>query len=257
MFDVALQLGRPCGRFYSVCRNRTIVARLVARLGELHREGCWIGPGQSLDWTSGPNARYPKRGGLVNDFGAECRNSKEVMQVQSDKGLVESDRAAASCNGSAPAGGSANGSDRLGDTVVEVALAALYRRIDGRVELLVARRPDHAVRGGLWEFPGGKLESGEAPRCAAVRELAEEVGITADAFIEEPSVLAVVEHSDPELTRERSIRLHAFMVEVKPEAVACSTSGGELRWIEVAQLAQLEWPKANAGINARLCELLA
>jgi len=46
---------------------------------------------------------------------------------------------------------------------------------DGRV--LVARRPTGVHLGGLWEFPGGRLEAGESPRQALARELQEEVGI--------------------------------------------------------------------------------
>nr|WP_296701618.1 Nudix family hydrolase [Thiocapsa sp. UBA6158] len=45
----------------------------------------------------------------------------------------------------------------------------------GRV--LVTKRPDHVHQGGLWEFPGGKLEPGESPECGLARELAEELGV--------------------------------------------------------------------------------
>ncbi len=47
---------------------------------------------------------------------------------------------------------------------------------DGRV--LIAQRPEGKAMAGLWEFPGGKIETGESPECALVRELAEELGIT-------------------------------------------------------------------------------
>jgi 8-oxo-dGTP diphosphatase len=50
---------------------------------------------------------------------------------------------------------------------------------DGRV--LVAKRPDHVHQGGLWEFPGGKLEAGESPEQGLARELDEEVGIQIQA----------------------------------------------------------------------------
>ena len=48
---------------------------------------------------------------------------------------------------------------------------------DAGGEILVARRSDHAHQGGLWEFPGGKLEAGEDIRSGLARELAEEIGI--------------------------------------------------------------------------------
>ena len=47
---------------------------------------------------------------------------------------------------------------------------------DGRV--LIAQRPDGKSMAGLWEFPGGKIEAGERPEQALIRELAEELGIT-------------------------------------------------------------------------------
>jgi 8-oxo-dGTP diphosphatase len=57
---------------------------------------------------------------------------------------------------------------------VHVAAAAIEDR-DGRI--LLAKRPDHVHQGGLWEFPGGKLETGETPAEGLARELAEELGI--------------------------------------------------------------------------------
>ncbi|WP_310498054.1 8-oxo-dGTP diphosphatase MutT [Sandarakinorhabdus sp.] len=63
--------------------------------------------------------------------------------------------------------------------LVTVVAAALVGG-DGRV--LLAQRPPGKSLAGLWEFPGGKLEPGETPEAALVRELAEELGITAPAL---------------------------------------------------------------------------
>lgn len=60
-------------------------------------------------------------------------------------------------------------------TVIPVVAAALIRE-DGRV--LMQRRAAGGAHGGLWEFPGGKVDPGESPETALVRELAEELGIT-------------------------------------------------------------------------------
>lgn len=59
--------------------------------------------------------------------------------------------------------------------VVAVAL------VDGSGTVLMQQRHFDAVHGGLWEFPGGKVEPGETPEDAVVRELAEELGIVIDA----------------------------------------------------------------------------
>lgn len=140
---------------------------------------------------------------------------------------------------------------------VDVALAALYRRGEGgRIELLVARRHADAVRGGLWEFPGGKIEPGEAASAAALREVEEEVGIPRDAFVGDPRPLMVVEHSDPEVVREKSVRLHAFVAEIKPSAMPQALGASEVRWVGVDELGSFAWPKANAPINAAIAELL-
>lgn len=63
--------------------------------------------------------------------------------------------------------------------VVEVA-AAVMLRADG-TEFLLAQRPEGKVYAGYWEFPGGKVEPGESVRAALIRELQEELGITATA----------------------------------------------------------------------------
>ncbi len=49
---------------------------------------------------------------------------------------------------------------------------------DGEGRLLLHRRPVGKAHAGLWEFPGGKVETNETPRCALVREIAEELGLT-------------------------------------------------------------------------------
>ena len=56
--------------------------------------------------------------------------------------------------------------------MIDVAVGVVYR---GDAEILIARRPQDVEQGGLWEFPGGKVESGESPRDALTREIAEEI----------------------------------------------------------------------------------
>ncbi len=54
-------------------------------------------------------------------------------------------------------------------------VAGVLLDVDGRV--LIAKRPAHKRHGGLWEFPGGKVEAGETPQAALARELFEELGV--------------------------------------------------------------------------------
>ena len=68
----------------------------------------------------------------------------------------------------------ANNKDRF-FKYMKLVVACSLIDIDGRI--LLAKRPDNAQMGGLWEFPGGKIEADETPETALVRELKEELGI--------------------------------------------------------------------------------
>ena len=72
-------------------------------------------------------------------------------------------------------------------TWILVVAAALFHP-DGRV--LMHRRPSGKQHGGLWEFPGGKVEKGEFPPCSLAREIDEELGIALDPQALEPSGFA-------------------------------------------------------------------
>lgn len=74
-----------------------------------------------------------------------------------------------------------------------VAAAAL---IDASGRVLITQRPHHKQLGGLWEFPGGKVEPGEAPEAALVRELKEELALTVETNALEP--FAFASHAYPE-----------------------------------------------------------
>ena len=108
---------------------------------------------------------------------------------------------------------------------------------DGGV--LVARRAAGEHLPGTWEFPGGKIESGEEPADAARRELREETGLDAGRL--EP--LVVVGHD----YAERSVLLHAFLAtDAKGEPLA--DRGREWAWVAPADLEALGMPEANSRI---------
>lgn len=115
--------------------------------------------------------------------------------------------------------------------------AAVIRGADGRI--LLAKRADHLHQGGLWEFPGGKLEAGETPRQALDRELKEELGIE----VTSARPLLEVRHHYP----EHSVLLHVFEVSAfngQPHGA----EGQPLAWVTPAQLVDYEFPAANGPI---------
>ncbi len=125
---------------------------------------------------------------------------------------------------------------------VEVAIALVWK--DGR--LLLSRRPDDAHLGGLWEFPGGKLEAGESPERAAEREVLEELGVICSAR----SRRAPIEHD----YIDRSVVLHPVDCEyVSGEPRALQVT--ELAWALPSELGQYAFPEANAELVAELARL--
>jgi 8-oxo-dGTP diphosphatase len=118
---------------------------------------------------------------------------------------------------------------------LDVAIAVVLR--EGRV--LVARRPSESHLGGLFEFPGGKIERDESPEAAAARELVEETGLS--TVHAEP--LTVFLHSYP----GRTVRLHVFLVRDSEGEVA-SPSGQSWEWVPRDALHGLPMPEANRAI---------
>lgn len=119
---------------------------------------------------------------------------------------------------------------------IQVAAAVIVGH-DGRI--LLARRPDHVHQGGLWEFPGGKLEPDESPCAALVRELSEELGIR----VTRARPLIQVPHAYP----DKRVRLQVWRV----EAWAGEPHGREgqpLQWVEPDALPDLDFPAANRPI---------
>lgn len=140
-----------------------------------------------------------------------------------------------------------------GDARLEIAVAAVCRRPPGGVpEVLIARRPDSAVRGGLWEFPGGKVAPGESAPEAAARELAEETGLVVAAS--GGTVLGRSEQDDAGLARERSIALVLVAFDAPEGCDPRPLASAECRWERVDRLGGYAWPAANVRLNRMLVE---
>jgi len=127
-----------------------------------------------------------------------------------------------------------------------VGAAALIDR-DGRV--LLARRPEHKPMGGLWEFPGGKIESKETPEDGLVRELNEELGINT-----EKSCLAPLGFSSTNLETIHLLLL--LFVCRKWVGNAYPLEGQTLKWVKVKDIMDYKMPQADRPLAAQLRGLL-
>jgi 8-oxo-dGTP diphosphatase len=127
-----------------------------------------------------------------------------------------------------------------------VAAAAL---VDGDGRVLVQRRPEGKPMAGLWEFPGGKVEPGETPEAALIRELREELGIDVAAACLSPAVFA----SEP--LGARHLLLLLFVCR-RWRGMPASLEGGELQWKRPLALHGLDMPPADRPLIGLLEALL-
>ncbi|HAA54782.1 MAG TPA: 8-oxo-dGTP diphosphatase MutT [Myxococcales bacterium] len=103
-------------------------------------------------------------------------------------------------------------------------------------EILCALRAEDMSMSGLWEFPGGKIEAGEAPKKAIVREIQEELGCLIEVHTQVEDTLHEYEH-----IIVRLLTFHANIKEGSPEAKEHET----LRWVAKKDLASLRWAPAD------------
>lgn len=116
-------------------------------------------------------------------------------------------------------------------------VAAVIR--NAQQEILLALRPSDKHMGGLWEFPGGKCESGESAQQALARELHEELGIV----IENPQPLIQVRHDYPDL----HVLLDVYEV-LSFTGEAHGAEGQQVRWVAASALSDYQFPAANRTI---------
>ena len=130
--------------------------------------------------------------------------------------------------------------------VVLVSAVALIDR-DGRV--LIAKRPEGKAMAGLWEFPGGKVEPGETPESALIRELHEELGIETWSSCLAPLTFASHTYDDFHL-------LMPLFVCRKWDGVARPREHAALKWVGVRDLAGYPMPAADVPLVAVLRDWL-
>ena len=119
--------------------------------------------------------------------------------------------------------------------------------VDGRI--LLAQRPEGKSMAGLWEFPGGKVEPGETPEAALIRELDEELGINTWQSCLAPLTFASHGYDDFHL-------LMPVFACRKWEGTPQPKEGQTLAWARVGELRNYPMPPADVPLIAMLRDLL-
>lgn len=124
---------------------------------------------------------------------------------------------------------------RTGLPIVTVVAVAL---LDADSRILLARRPADKTMAGLWEFPGGKIEAGETPETALVRELHEELGVDIRSSCLAPLAFASHSYEDFHL-------LMPLYICRQWRGKLSAKEGQELTWVRVEKLKDYPMPPAD------------
>ncbi len=106
-------------------------------------------------------------------------------------------------------------------------------------EVLIALRPKNKHQGGLWEFPGGKVEAGETIQQALARELLEEINLT----VLESTRMLVVDHD----YGDKRVKLEAWLV-TQHTGIPEGREGQHITWVNIDDLDAYTFPEANVAI---------
>ena len=121
--------------------------------------------------------------------------------------------------------------------MVHVAVGLIFHPSENQI--LIAKRHDDAHQGGLWEFPGGKVEAGETVDAALSRELKEELGI--DVLTSKAALQISHQYND------KNVLLDVWTVE-KFDGQAIGAEGQPVKWLALDQLQEYQFPEANKAI---------
>lgn len=130
--------------------------------------------------------------------------------------------------------------------IVLVAAAAL---VDGDKRVLIAQRPEGKAMAGLWEFPGGKVEAGETPEFALMRELEEELGIETRPCCFSPIAFASHTYDDFHLL------MPLFVCRVW-RGMPMASEHKALKWVRPADMFDYPMPAADIPLVSALRDLL-
>lgn len=121
--------------------------------------------------------------------------------------------------------------------------------VDADRRVLIAQRPEGKQLAGLWEFPGGKVEAGETPEAALLRELKEELGIETKSACLAPLTFASHTYDDFHL-------LMPLYVCRKWQGVVQPLEHAALKWARPQDMRNYDMPPADLPLIAHLCDLL-
>jgi 8-oxo-dGTP diphosphatase len=128
-------------------------------------------------------------------------------------------------------------------------LVAACALIDADKRVLIARRPEGKPLAGLWEFPGGKVEDGEAPEDTIIRELAEELAVTVTKPCLAPLTFASHHYPDFHL-------LMPLFVCRRWQGDPVPREFQELKWVRANRLRDYPMPPADEPLIGHLADLL-
>ena len=127
-------------------------------------------------------------------------------------------------------------------TITEVVAALIW---DG-AKFMICQRPAHKARGLLWEFVGGKVESGETKEQALIRECQEELAVTLSVG----NVFMDVVHEYPDLTVHLTL-FNATIAEGKPQKL----EHNDIQWITPREIPNYEFCPADVEILKKIIEV--
>ncbi|MDE2444596.1 MAG: 8-oxo-dGTP diphosphatase MutT [Alphaproteobacteria bacterium] len=132
---------------------------------------------------------------------------------------------------------------------MKLVLVAAVALIDADGRILLAKRPEGKTLAGLWEFPGGKVEQGERPEQALIRELREELGIDVEQSCLAPLTFASHAYDDFHL-------LMPLFVCRRWKGIVQAMEGQDLKWAYAKDLKTYPMPPADKPLIPHLVELL-
>lgn len=132
---------------------------------------------------------------------------------------------------------------------MKLTLVVACALVDADNRVLIAQRPANKAMAGLWEFPGGKVNDGERPEDALIRELAEELGVTVREACLAPLTFASHGYTDFHL-------LMPLYICRRWEGTVTAREHQALAWVRANKLRDYPMPQADLPLIPALTDLL-